>query len=443
MKNLTITITLCAIGIFVCCCFGGCGDINKDELPPYDKDGVILDSVFKSFYTREMPEKAMLYVETSGSMNGLFRKGASTGFKSDISTILLNRQIKPIISSVNVFVDNSGEQVRGYTPEAFRTKMNNGDFVSQQSTIIPKMLEKILSDIDAGACDVAVLISDMKYSPVGKNHQIAMDQYETEIKSMFDGVQYSVSLIGCESEYIAINGKSHCDEFPYYFVIIGDTKKTAWMRNKVMNALESVEATKGHIKGCMDFNIDYGCPRYTALPNQSIGVVQNTSELMSPIVDMHSSSFTTFDDSAQPVTIKLAVNYRHIPLDLVNALSHSDFILSSYMGDMNAEISGIEPIPDNYKCQHQSLIDYVQPNVLIKVNLTGLDTYKSDVISIKLNTLKQSTDWVEKYYGAELESELDKTLSIDALVKGLSSAYDSYNLQNSAMTLFITTEANK
>ncbi len=46
--------------------------------------------------------------------------------------------------------------------------MNAGAFVSNSSTHVPAMLHNIIENIDTSKNEVAILVSDMKYSPMGK-----------------------------------------------------------------------------------------------------------------------------------------------------------------------------------------------------------------------------------------------------------------------------------
>lgn len=412
----------------------GCSsDLNNGAIRPFDKNGVMSSAYIADFYSIDKPANIKFYIESSGSMNGLFRKNKSTAFKHDISAILLNKQIKARLSGVNVF-DNSGSNVLEYDPQIFRDKMNKGDFVSQSSTIVPNMLDRIISDIKDEICDVAVFISDMKYSPEGATYAVAMNQYKLDVADKFSRIpDLAVSVIGCESNFVAANGIDQSTAFPYYLTIIGRSPRVAWLRNEICATLSDSE----YLQGCLDFNIDYGCPNYTALPYTCLNMVQNYHELA--LATAHSSSFTTFDDSIQPAEIVLAVNFRHIPIDILSTLSDSDFKISSHYHDIKARIIEILPATDFKPTSNQKQVTAVNPNLYLRLSISGLKRYDEEALSIQLTRNAPNKTWIEKYYGARAEGELNKTLSIDGFIGGLEKVYSgTYLLQNKPMYLFIT-----
>ena len=190
IKNylLSFTTTIIVVSCLLIVFSSSCKTLNQTPLPHYNEDGVLEEKIFNSFYTSEVPESISLYIESSGSMNGLFRPNQSTRFQYDISAILTCRELTDVITGVNIF-NNNGDGVQQYNPSDFRKKMNKGDFVSQQSTFIPAMINTMLNDVDSCACDVAVLISDMKYSPVRPDGTVTktdIQQYELDIKNLFE-----------------------------------------------------------------------------------------------------------------------------------------------------------------------------------------------------------------------------------------------------------------
>ena len=407
---------------------------NEDLIEPFDKNGVLDSSYVKSMYSSTQPDNVVFYVESSGSMNGLFRRNQSTGFKYDVSAILLDPEVKSKTSKVCLF-GNKANIIGEYSPEDFRRKMNAGDFVSQASTVVPEMLQRIIDDIKNSVCDVAVFISDMKYSPGGATHSVAMDQYAIDIQNKFASLpDLAVSLISCESNYVSANGSVLSNVFPYYFTIVGESSKVAWVRNQFLDALSG----QSRPIGCVDFGVDYGCPKYTTLPSTAIGMFRNKFEFMNSAVEnIHSSSFTTFDDNIQPAEVVLAVNYRHISHELINCLESQDFTISSHWGDAKASVT---VMPSNYKpTVDASLVRNVNPNTYLKLTISGLDYYDQDVIKVQMQTRQNTVNCMEKYYGAMAEGDLDRTLSIDGFINGLKRAYPtSANMQNAPIVLFVT-----
>ena len=437
MKFLGASRTILQIlaGVVLAASLSSCkGSYNKPLIEPFDQDGVLKSSYVKSMYSSTQPDNVVFYVESSGSMNGLFRRNQSTGFKYDVSAILLDPEVKSKTSKVCLF-GNKANIIGEYSPEDFRRKMNAGDFVSQASTVVPEMLQRIIDDIKNSVCDVAVFISDMKYSPGGATHSVAMDQYAIDIQNKFASLpDLAVSLISCESNYVSANGSVLSNVFPYYFTIVGESSKVAWVRNQFLDALSG----QSRPIGCVDFGVDYGCPKYTTLPSTAIGMFRNNFEFMNPAVEnTHSSSFTTFDDTIQPAEVVLAVNYRHISQELINCLESQDFTISSHWGDAKASVT---VMPSNYKpTVDASLVRNVNPNTYLKLTISGLDYYDQDVIKVQMQTRQNTVNCMEKYYGAMAEGDLDRTLSIDGFINGLKRAYPtSANIQNAPIVLFVT-----
>ena len=444
IKNylLSFTTTIIVVSYLLIVFSSSCKTLNQTPLPHYNEEGVLEEKIFNSFYTSEVPESISLYIESSGSMNGLFRPNQSTRFQYDISAILTCRELTDVITGVNIF-NNNGDGVQQYNPSDFRKKMNTGDFVSQQSTFIPAMINTMLNDVDSCACDVAVLISDMKYSPVRPNGMVTktdIQQYELDIKNLFESrfteTDMSASLICCESEFLDKNGRVLCSEFPYYLVLVGKASNVAWVRNQIIEVLND----KNNLIGCIDFNVNYGCPKYTILPNEVIGAIRNINELTSYLSGQHCSSIVGFDDSFQPVKVVFGVNYSHLPQTLVTSLQLDDFSICSHWGhNLNAKIVNID-YGQNHKSSNEC--SYVVPNMYLTVELTGLSMYEDDVIEIKLDSKSQDIEWLNKYYGATREGELGKTYLLESFINGLKLAKPLYDIQNSSMYMFVSKNNN-
>ena len=247
--------------------------VNEIGYESFTEDGQLKQEIINDFFSAETADSIQFYVETSGSMNGLFRARRANAFKTDMSTVLSNSKLNVI--GVKAFIDGSSK-TRSYSPSSFRQNMNDGSFVSAQNTEVPKMMEAILANLNDKECDVAVFVSDMKYSPKG-NSATALSQYSLDIKNMFDKYRdYAVSVIGLESEFLDPNGKIICDCFPYYMIVIGKSPKVSLVRNIILSELEK----NGHVQGCIDFNQFYGCPYYSVLPVHGTtgGLRQNPHE---------------------------------------------------------------------------------------------------------------------------------------------------------------------
>lgn len=228
--------------------------INNINDPHFDNDGHLLDSL-GDYFEAAHPTSLSFFIEVSGSMNGFFRANKPTAFKSDVWSIVSN------FGSPGVSVlSNSGTQVTYYNDEQFRKKMNSGSFVSTASTQVPAMIETILSSLDYENGAVSVLISDMKYSPVGSNAMsVLLQQYSTDIRNIvgkYPGVAYSI--IGAFSEYLDSRGNISCEKSPYYYVVIGKDVCVAEVRNCITTLL----ADREHYMDNIEIGFDYKRPVY-------------------------------------------------------------------------------------------------------------------------------------------------------------------------------------
>ncbi len=237
--------------------------INNINDPHFDENGVYLDSLGATFQA-VMPSSIDFYVEVSGSMNGFFRANKPTAFKTDVWAIVSN------FGNPGVYVpSNTGTKAAKYTGDQFKAKMNTGNFVSSADTQVPTMLGTILSSLDYENGAVAVLISDMKYSPVGnKAMAVLLQQYATDIRNIvgkYPGSAYSI--IGAYSEYLDRNGNVACEKSPYYYVVIGKDVCVAEIRNCITTILSDCEDYLDNI----ETGFDYKRPAYNfGIPDNAI-----------------------------------------------------------------------------------------------------------------------------------------------------------------------------
>lgn len=248
MKPLFSVASLAAL--IVSFCFVFCSSpINSINDPHFDENGVYLDSLGATFQA-VMPTSLDFYVEVSGSMNGFFRANRTTAFKTAVWAIVSN------FGSPGVSVlSNSGTQATKYTGDQFRNKMNSGGFVSTAETQVPAMLESILSKLDYENGAVAVLISDMKYSPVGNRAlPVLLQQYATDIRNIvgkYPGSAYS--LVGAYSEFLDARGNVTCEKSPYYYLVIGKDVCVAEIRNCITTILSDREDYMDNIETGFDY----------------------------------------------------------------------------------------------------------------------------------------------------------------------------------------------
>ncbi|MBO4500391.1 MAG: hypothetical protein J5732_09115 [Bacteroidaceae bacterium] len=239
--------------------------INSIDDSHYTSDGHLLDSIGEVFKSVE-PTSIDFYVEVSGSMNGFFRANRATAFKTDVWAIVSN------FGSPGVSVlSNSGTQATKYTGDQFRNKMNSGGFVSTAETQVPAMLESILSKLDYENGAVAVLISDMKYSPVGnKALPVLLQQYATDIRNIVGKYPGSAfSLVGAYSEYLDVKGNVACERSPYYYLVVGKDVCVA----KIRNCITIILSDRGNYLDNIEIGFDYKRPAY------GFGVPDNVIQL--------------------------------------------------------------------------------------------------------------------------------------------------------------------
>lgn len=247
-------------------CFVSCSSrINTINDPHFEENGIYLDSLGAPFQAI-MPTSLDFYVEVSGSMNGFFRANKVTAFKTDVWAIV------SYFGSPGVSVlSNTGTQATKYTGDQFRSRMNSGGFVSTTETQVPAMLENILSKLDYDNGAVAVLISDMKYSPVGNRAlPVLLQQYATDIRNIvgkYPGSAYS--LVGAYSEFIDARGNVACEKSPYYYLIIGKDVCVAEVRNCITTILSDRDNYLDNI----ETGFDYKRPAY------GFGVPDNVIQL--------------------------------------------------------------------------------------------------------------------------------------------------------------------
>ena len=170
-------------------------------------------------------------------MNGFFRSNKPTNFKTDVWSVFSD--FTSSTEGVNIFFQqNADPKLIGL--EDFRTKMNAGAFVSSASTDVPDMLKRILKDVDSKKSEVGILVSDMKYDPVGNAAvQVLLQQYSIDIRDLMSNTGKALCLIVAKSDFLDKGGKVACEDSPYYYLVIGRPENVVWMRNFVCTCTEA------------------------------------------------------------------------------------------------------------------------------------------------------------------------------------------------------------
>lgn len=232
-------------------------DINTIPDPHFTKGGYYLADTTENKLILEQPSSLKFFVEVSGSMNGFFRANKPTYFKSDVWQIL--SYYSPIANDVTILT-NEGNKGEVINMNSFQTQMNTGAFISQASTKLPVMIETILSNLNTETGEVAVLISDMKYSPVGSAApDVLLTHYSTDISKILGKYNKAVSLICATSNFLDKLGNSVCDKSPYYFLILGDANRVIPVRNAISTLLQD----RGHFVDNIESGINYGSQTYS------------------------------------------------------------------------------------------------------------------------------------------------------------------------------------
>lgn len=378
-----------------------CGKINSNYDSHFTEDGCLIQDSLSSQLKIENPSSIKFFVEVSGSMNGFFRANKPTHFKSDVWQIL--SYYAPISPNVTVLT-NDGNSGATLSMNNFQTQMNTGAFISQASTKVPVMIETILANLDAENGEVAVLISDMKYSPVGSAApQVLLTQYSTDISTILGKYKQSVSLVCATSNYLDKSGNELCNRSPYYFLILGEANHVISVRNGISTLLQD----RGHFIDNIESGIDYGSQQY------SFGMSNRCNQLFDE---------PTFVDYEEPdieygdtCTIKLKVDltkYRWL-LENETIFRKSFSIRPTYGSQVNiGNISYDINTKKNNQLEREAIA-----NVELKVFNMATE---SEVLVWNLNL--PDTDYTlfyEFFDGAINENDVTKSYSVNDFIKGM------------------------
>lgn len=379
--------------------FIGCNSSpNTNYDPHFDEEGCLIkDSVAENSFKPVPPKKIKFYVEVSGSMNGFFRANAPTKFKEDIWRVL--SYYTPVADNVTVLT-NDGTAGLKVPISTFQTKMNTGAFISSASTKVPVMLESIINSFNPDEGEAAVLISDMKYSPVGAAApKVLLTQYSTDISRIFGEYGKAISLVGAKSQYLDKSGKTLCQESPYYFLIIGDQKHVAYLRNCISTLLEN----NGDFIGNIESGFDYGTP------SCEFGVSDNCFQKDSE------PTFLGYDISySDTCQIKLRVNLANYRW----AVAREDIFPQAFQCKA---IYGSEVIVGDIKYVTENITEKkLERTAYAEVNLKLCNmATDSEVIEWTLQLPDLDIAEFAPYLGATDEDDVTKSYSLEDFIKGM------------------------
>lgn len=399
-KNNIVLVLLLTLG-FVLFSTTSCSDINTVGDDNFTSDGVLIvnDSLETDSFKLIPPAKIKYYIESSGSMNGFFRPNHPTHFKSDVWEIM--NYYSAAIPTEIIVLSNDGSTGAQIQLSNFQTLMNTGAFVSNASTKLPLMIETIYKDFNPKAGEVAILISDMKYSPVGsKAPEVLLEQYHTDISKIVGAHHYPVCLIGATSNYLDKNGAEIEAGSPYYYFLIGPAECVAFLRNGISTLLDNNK----HFVDNIESGFNYGAISY------SFGIPDNCYQM-----DDKNPTFVGFDTSASDTClIKLNVdleNYRWLMADSI--VFPECFKVKTRYGS-NVKVDKI-----NYKIENITNKELNRKATAI-INMKVFDLASdSEVLEWWLEMPDSDPRKLEKFMGATSENDITKTFSLENFLKGI------------------------
>lgn len=383
--------------------FFSCKDYNSVGDPHFDSDGNYLVTNDSNTFSLEPPSRIRFFVEVSGSMNGFFRANLPTNFKTDVWAVA--SYFSELIPTVDILT-NDGSVGKELSLQQFQTAMNTGSFVSTASTQTPIMLKSMIKSLKTDTSEVAVLVSDMKFSPVGADApEVLLNQYSTDVKSILRQYGKAICVIAATSDYRDKSGKMVTSKSPYYYVIIGNDSQVAFMRNAISILIDN----NNHFVDNIESGFNYGQPQY------KFGVPLNCYQLVGT-----GPTFAGYDtDESDTATVRLKLdiaNYRWLMADedyLREALKVRALHGSKVeVGNIKFDVKNI--IEKELKRTAEATID---------LKMYNMSAYDSDVIEWTLE-LPSDTSRFTPFFGATSESDVTKSYSIDDFLKGI--FYDGF-----------------
>ncbi len=397
-RNLLLIPVLAIISTSSLLLFSCGGDPNTNNDPHFDEDGrLIKDTLVDTIFKPVHPNKIKFYVEASGSMNGFFRANAPTKFKEDVWRVL--SYYAPVADDVTVLT-NEGAAGATVPISTFQTQMNTGAFVSSASTKVPVMLKSIINSFNPDEREVAVLISDMKYSPVGAAApKVLLTQYSTDVSSIFGEYGKAIGLVGAKSQYLDRSGNAVCQESPYYFLIIGNQEYVADLRNGISTLIEN----NGNLIGNIESGFNYGSPAF------SFGISDNCFQ------KDNEPTFLGYDPAySDTCSVKLRVNLANYRW----AITREDIFPRAFQCKT---IYGSEIMVGNIKyvvqnITNKSLDRTAYAEVVLKLCNMATD---SEVIEWTLQLPDLDITEFAPFLGAADEDDVTKSYSLEDFIKGM------------------------
>ena len=398
IKKLTKWLLLSSLLGLSCSC---CGDINTVTDPHFTLDGCLVkDTLTSEPFAPKPPQRVKFFVEVSGSMNGFFRANAPTKFKADVWRVLT--YFSPIANNVTILT-NDGSMGQSVQMANFQTQMNTGAFVSSASTKVPKMIKSITQNLDANKGEVAVLISDMKYSPVGEAApKVLLTTYSIDISKILGEFGKAVSLVGATSEYLDKGGNAMTKKSPYYFLILGNPQEVAYMRNGISTLLEN----NGSFIDNIESGFDFGAPSY------SFGIPDNCYQM-----DDENPTFVDFDmSSSDTCVVKLKVNLENYRWAIAEENVFKEAFKCKALYGSNVSIGKTEFDVQNITGDDKQLERKAVATVELKVYDMAME---SEVLEWSLQLPDLDITNFSPYLNAKDEADVTKSYSLEEFIKGM------------------------
>lgn len=403
-KNLTCTTFFSLAAISLTALLFSCHKtINTNDSKYFTKEGKCTAKLQE--FTSQQPKNVKFYIEASGSMNGFFRSNQATKFKHDVWSVITD--FTPSDGNVYVFAEQNAE-AHPLPVGSFRDGMNKGLFVSSTSTDVPDMLSKMLDSVDYKSSEVGVLISDMKYDPVGNSAiKPLISQYSTDIRNiMMRHPDVGVCLIAATSEYLGKDGNKVVDASPYYYLIVGNKTNVVYMRNFIATLLRGNSTFVDEI----EWGIDYLTPP----------IKVSDADYLTEI-DANKS----YGDFNNGCTITLDVDVTNFPWFLENKDSLFNRLSISSAEGTEARIDKKNIKYDISNDDGKQLKRTIIAKVPVKIGNMFVD---SDVFEISLNCpeIQMPNNIFTSFLGSQDVNDLAKTFSIEGLLGGFYSSMERY-----------------
>ena len=392
------------------------GTVNTTESKFFTKEGISTEKT-KTFVSQP-PTNVKFYVEVSGSMNGFFRSNLSTKFKNDVWSVITDF----VSSDGQVYVYGDQNKAAVAIPvNSFRDGMNKGSFVSGSSTDVPDMISRMLDDVDAKSSEVGVLISDMKYDPVGNSAlQALLTQYSTDIRNiMMRHHDVAVCLIAATSEYIDKKGNEATPDSPYYYLIVGKKSTVVYMRNFIATLLNHNKSFVDEI----EWGIDYLSPSITISDADYLTEIEANK------------SYGDFDEECN---ITLDIDITNYPWIFEN----KEYLVKNL--SIKSE-NGAEAVVDAKKITYDISFDdgkQLKRTAIAKVPIKIQNMYdESDVFEITLKCPKtqEPNSQFMRYLNSQDVNDVTTTYSMEGLLQGFYSSMERFK-ESKPVHLLISTK---